>query len=75
MNVYKNLIFLNYRLNDQDTYNLFYLEKADTIVKKYFKDFKDFSTTWTLKVTWENMTLFADRSQVPEHVNWSSNKA
>ncbi|XP_061188887.1 uncharacterized protein LOC133197060 [Saccostrea echinata] len=39
------------------------IEKADKIVKKYFKDFKDFEATWLVKVTWENMTLFDHKSQ------------
>nr|XP_022296650.1 mucin-like protein [Crassostrea virginica] len=51
------------RINDKDTLDSFYMDKADSIVKKYFKDFKEFSATWALKVTWENMTLFADRSE------------
>lgn len=56
--------WLKNRINDKDTLDSFYMDKADSIVKKYFKDFKEFSATWALKVTWENMTLFADRSEV-----------
>lgn len=40
------------------------MEKADGIVKKYFKDLKYFKATWLVKVTWENMTLYAHKEQV-----------
>ena len=58
------IFFVDDRINEKDTLDSFYMDKADSIVKKYFKDFKEFSATWALKVTWENMTLFADRSEV-----------
>lgn len=41
-----------------------FMEMADDIVKKHFKDFKDFKATWLVKVTWENMTLFGQQDQV-----------
>lgn len=41
-----------------------FMEKADGIVKKYFKDLKDFKATWLVKVTWENMTLYGHKEQV-----------
>lgn len=40
------------------------MEKADGIVKKYFKDLKYFKATWLVKVTWENMTLYGHKEQV-----------
>lgn len=40
------------------------MEKADGIVKKYFKDLNYFKATWLVKVTWENMTLYGHKEQV-----------
>lgn len=40
------------------------MEKADGIVKKYFKDLKYFKATWLVKVTWENMTLYGHKERV-----------
>ena len=41
-----------------------FMEKADSIVKKHFKDFGDFQATWLVKVTWENMTLYGHKDKV-----------
>lgn len=35
-----------------------FMEKVDGIVKKYFKDLKDFKVIWFVKVIWENMILY-----------------
>lgn len=38
---------------------------ASSIVKEFFsEDFPKFEASWILKVTWTEMSLFADRSQV-----------
>lgn len=45
------------------------MEKADNIIKAYFKDFKGFKANWLVKVTWENMTVRGIKKKVrlPEH--------
>lgn len=46
-----------------------FMEKADSIVKKHFKDFGDFQATWLVKVTWENMTLYGHKDKVKQFQN------
>lgn len=41
-----------------------FMDMADDIVRKHFKDLQDFKATWLVKVTWENMTLFGQDDQV-----------
>lgn len=41
-----------------------FMDMADDIVRKHFKDLQDFKATWFVKVTWENMTLFGQDDQV-----------
>lgn len=39
--------------------------QASSIVKEFFsEDFSQFEASWILKVTWTEMSLFADKSQV-----------
>lgn len=35
------------------------MEMADSIIKKYFRDFEEsnFKASWLVKVTWESMTV------------------
>lgn len=40
------------------------MEKADSIIKTYFKDFKGFKANWLVKVTWENMTVMGIKKKV-----------
>ncbi|XP_062609554.1 uncharacterized protein LOC134271353 [Saccostrea cucullata] len=44
--------------------NDLFLRKANEIIRLQFGDFPHFEATWLVKVTWENMTLFGDKSQV-----------
>ncbi|XP_062579994.1 protein eyes shut homolog, partial [Saccostrea cucullata] len=44
--------------------NDLFIGKANDLIRLQFKDFPEFKATWLLKVTWVNMTLFGDRSQV-----------
>ncbi|XP_061182283.1 mucin-like protein [Saccostrea echinata] len=46
-----------------DSENDLFIGKANEIVRHQFGDFPDFEATWLVKVTWENMTLFGDKSQ------------
>ncbi|XP_061189287.1 uncharacterized protein LOC133197327 [Saccostrea echinata] len=41
-----------------DNIDSMFMEKADGIVKKHFRDLRNFKATWLVKVTWENMTLY-----------------
>lgn len=41
-----------------------FMDMADDIIRKHFKDLQDFKATWLVKVTWENMTLFGQDDQV-----------
>lgn len=41
-----------------------FMEKVDGIVKKYFKDMRDFKVIWFVKVIWENMILYGYKDQV-----------
>lgn len=46
------------------------MEKADNIIKAYFKDFKGFKANWLVKVTWENMTVGGSKKEkvrLPEY--------
>lgn len=45
-------------------FNETFMEKADGIIKKYFKDFKEFQANWLVKVTWENMTVVGIKNKV-----------
>lgn len=45
-------------------FNETFMEKADGIIKKYFKDFKEFQANWLVKVTWENMTVVGLKNKV-----------
>ena len=49
--------------------NDFFLRKSNAIIRQQFRDFPEFETSWLLKVTWENMTLFGDKSKVIESMN------
>lgn len=40
------------------------MRKANTIVRLQFADFPEFEASWIVKVTWENMTVFGDKSKV-----------
>lgn len=40
------------------------MEKADGIIKSYFKDFKGFKANWLVKVTWGNMTVVGIEKKV-----------
>uniref|UniRef100_A0A8W8MTE0 Uncharacterized protein n=2 Tax=Magallana gigas TaxID=29159 RepID=A0A8W8MTE0_MAGGI len=40
-----------------------FMEKADNIIKAYFKDFKGFKANWLVKVTWENMTVGGSKKE------------
>ena len=40
-----------------DEKDIMFLELAEVIIKRKFKDFGDFKANWLVKVTWENMTL------------------
>uniref|UniRef100_K1QPB6 Alpha-tectorin n=1 Tax=Magallana gigas TaxID=29159 RepID=K1QPB6_MAGGI len=51
------------RGKDRASVDSAFMEKADGIVKKYFKDLKYFKATWLVKVTWENMTLYGHKEQ------------
>ncbi|XP_062579175.1 uncharacterized protein LOC134241103 [Saccostrea cucullata] len=51
------------RVKDEDTIDSMFMQKADGIVKKYFKDYKDFKATWLVKVTWQNMSLISNSQQ------------
>ena len=44
--------------------NDWFLEKANKIVRLHFGDFPEFETSWLVKATWENMTLFGDKTKV-----------
>jgi hypothetical protein len=46
-----------------------FMEKADSIISKHFRDLRNFKATWLVKVTWENMTLFGDEKQVFDYNN------
>uniref|UniRef100_A0A8W8NAK6 Uncharacterized protein n=1 Tax=Magallana gigas TaxID=29159 RepID=A0A8W8NAK6_MAGGI len=46
-----------------DAENDLYLRKANTIVRVQFADFPEFEASWIVKVTWENMTVFGDKSK------------
>lgn len=47
-----------------DAENDLFLRKANTIVRLQFADFPEFEASWIVKVTWENMTVFGDKSKV-----------
>ncbi|XP_055997522.1 uncharacterized protein LOC125648181 [Ostrea edulis] len=46
-----------------DSEDSVFMEKADSIVKKHFRDLRGFKATWLVKVTWENMTLYGNKKQ------------
>ena len=60
----QNYKFSNCRGKEGENVDGMFMEKADSIVKKNFKDFKDFQATWLVKVTWENMTLYGHKDKV-----------
>nr|XP_022290316.1 uncharacterized protein LOC111101946 isoform X2 [Crassostrea virginica]XP_022290324.1 uncharacterized protein LOC111101946 isoform X2 [Crassostrea virginica] len=45
------------RVPSADEKDIMFLELAEVIIKRRFKDFGDFKANWLVKVTWENMTL------------------
>ncbi|XP_055997755.1 uncharacterized protein LOC125645868 isoform X2 [Ostrea edulis] len=47
----------------QDAENNLFLRKANEMVRLQFRDFPQFEASWLVKVTWENMTLFGDKSR------------
>ncbi|XP_062601606.1 uncharacterized protein LOC134263292 [Saccostrea cucullata] len=46
-----------------DNIDSMFMEKADGIVKKHFRDLRNFRASWLVKVTWENMTLYGDKTK------------
>lgn len=41
--------------------------KGSSIIQAFYsQDFSQFEASWILKVTWTDMSLFADKSQVRE---------
>lgn len=52
------------RQHKRADFNETFMEKADGIIKKYFKDFKEFQANWLVKVTWENMTVVGIKNKV-----------
>lgn len=56
--------FYRFRGKEGEHIDSMFMEKADGIVKKHFKDMRDFKATWLVKVTWENMTLYGHKDQV-----------
>lgn len=40
-----------------DDVDVMFMEQADNIIKKHFRDFGNFEASWLVKVTWENMTV------------------
>lgn len=58
-----NLQYIQRQQNRADFDEIF-LEKADGIIKAYFKDFKNFKANWLVKVTWENMTVVGIEKKV-----------
>lgn len=58
-----NLQYIQRQQNRTD-FNETFMEKADNIIKTYFKDFKEFKANWLVKVTWENMTVRGNEKKV-----------
>lgn len=50
--------FYCFRGKEGEYIDLMFMEKVDGIVKKYFKDMRDFKVIWFVKVIWENMILY-----------------
>lgn len=59
-----SMFFYRFRGKEGEHIDSMFMEKADGIVKKHFKDMRDFKATWLVKVTWENMTLYGHKDQV-----------
>lgn len=60
-----NTTFINIsRQQKRADFNETFMEKADGIIKKYFKDLKEFQANWLVKVTWENMTVVGIKNKV-----------
>lgn len=68
-----SMSFYRFRGKEGEHIDSMFMEKADGIVKKHFKDFGDFKATWLVKVTWENMTLYGHKDQVKQIVFYSIN--
>ena len=52
-----NVMILILRVPAADEKDIMFLEQAEVIIKRRFKDFGGFRANWLVKVTWENMTI------------------
>ena len=52
-----NTITMFSRVPSPDEKDIMFLEQAEVIIKRRFKDFGGFRANWLVKVTWENMTI------------------